>query len=67
MKIVIEVSEKCTGCGECRRVCPRGPLIWKSLNSTDRIVYSAENTEYCFFCKNCASRCPAGAIKVKRK
>lgn len=58
----IEVDKnKCTACGECKDICPKGQKIW-SINDTAH----AHNLEYCHVCTICASRCPEGAITVIR-
>ena len=58
----IEVDKgKCTGCGECQQVCPKGPKIWKVDDKAE-----ASNLRYCHVCTLCASKCPEGAIKVIR-
>ncbi|MDR3063446.1 MAG: ferredoxin family protein [Methanobrevibacter sp.] len=54
-------EEKCTGCGECKDICPKGELIWR-INGKAR----AKNLKYCHVCTICASKCPEGAIFVDR-
>jgi len=54
--------EKCTGCGECLEVCPKGQKIWTIENEK---AYT-HNLEYCHVCTICASRCPEGAILIIR-
>ena len=60
LKILVD-KEKCTGCGECRNTCPKGPKIWK-INK----IAHASNLEFCHVCTICASKCPEGAIEVVR-
>jgi NAD-dependent dihydropyrimidine dehydrogenase PreA subunit len=60
LKIAID-EDKCTGCGECREVCPKGFKIWE-INK----VAHVSNLEYCHVCTICASKCPEEAIKVIR-
>lgn len=60
LKIDID-KDKCTGCGECKEICPKGHKIWK-INKTAH----ASNLEYCHVCTICASRCPENAITVIR-
>jgi len=62
MKIAVD-KEKCTGCGLCKEVCPKGPKIW-SMNKNKKAC--ASNLEFCHLCINCASRCPEQAIHVIR-
>jgi NAD-dependent dihydropyrimidine dehydrogenase PreA subunit len=62
--IILEVRvdpEKCTGCGECQEVCPKGGKIW-TINK----IAHASNLEYCHVCTICAGHCPARAITVMR-
>lgn len=59
----IEVDQKkCTGCGLCREVCPKGAKIW-DVNKKAK----AKNLEFCHLCTICASKCPEGAISVVRE
>ncbi len=60
MRIEVD-KEKCTGCGECWKACPKGPKIWKINGKAE-----ATNLQYCHLCTLCASKCPEGAIKVIR-
>ncbi|MDR0900431.1 MAG: 4Fe-4S binding protein [Methanobrevibacter sp.] len=54
-------KDKCTGCGECKEICPKGQKIW-TINK----IAHASNLEYCHVCTICASRCPEDAITVIR-
>ncbi|MDR0912052.1 MAG: 4Fe-4S binding protein [Methanobrevibacter sp.] len=54
-------EDKCTGCGKCKDICPKGQIIWK-INK----IAHASNLKYCHICTLCASRCPEGAILVDR-
>lgn len=54
-------KDKCTGCGECRDACPKGPKIW-FINKKARV----DNLEYCHVCTICASKCPEQAITILR-
>jgi NAD-dependent dihydropyrimidine dehydrogenase PreA subunit len=54
-------KNKCTGCGECKEICPKGQKIW----TIDKTAH-ADKLEYCHVCTICASRCPEGAIEVIR-
>ena len=56
----IEVDhERCTGCGLCKALCPKGPRVWE-MEEGKAIV---KDSTYCIMCGMCATRCPAGAIK----
>ena len=58
----IEVDKnKCTGCGICKEVCPKGAKIWDVNNKA-----MATNLNFCHLCTICASKCPEGAIRVIR-
>jgi NAD-dependent dihydropyrimidine dehydrogenase PreA subunit len=60
MRVEVD-KDKCTGCGECREACPKGPVIWKINGKAE-----ATNLRYCHVCTLCASKCPQKAIKVIR-
>jgi nitroreductase/NAD-dependent dihydropyrimidine dehydrogenase PreA subunit len=49
-------TEKCTGCGECIRVCPLH--VFENHSVKPRIVYASA----CFACGHCWAVCPTGAI-----
>ena len=49
---------KCTGCGECTRVCPHG--VFEMQRSKARIV----RRDACIECGACANNCPPGALSV---
>jgi len=52
------LPEKCIGCGECVKVCPRGAL---ALNRTGKAVLARY---YCQPCSRCASVCDAQALEL---
>ncbi|MCK9152379.1 indolepyruvate ferredoxin oxidoreductase subunit alpha [Methanobacterium alcaliphilum] len=60
MRIDVD-EEKCTGCGKCEQICPKGGKIWH-INKTAH----ASDLEYCHVCTLCAGICPVGAIRVLR-
>ena len=60
MRIEVD-KDKCTGCGECRQICPKGGKIWKVNGKAE-----ATNLRFCHVCTLCASKCPENAIKVIR-
>ncbi len=64
MKIVVD-NEKCTTCGICREVCPKGGKIW-GINRKKKKA-EASNLEFCHLCTFCASKCPEEAIKIIRE
>ncbi|MBN1905376.1 MAG: DUF362 domain-containing protein [Deltaproteobacteria bacterium] len=51
------ITEKCIGCGECRKICPK-----KAVN----IVDETANIDYskCIRCYCCQEVCPANAIRL---
>lgn len=49
-------SERCTGCGECERLCPTRAVEVRGKLAV--IVRPAD----CVFCEICESYCPSGAI-----
>jgi uncharacterized protein (DUF362 family) len=51
------ITEKCVGCGECRRICPK-----KAVNIVDEIA----NIDYsrCISCYCCQEICPANAVRL---
>jgi len=54
--IVFEITDKCIGCGLCRKSCPVGAIIGSS--KTKHII----NTEMCTRCGLCYSTCKFDAI-----
>lgn len=61
MRIEVD-KDKCTGCGNCKAICPKGERIWTIKDGKAE----ASNLEYCHVCILCASKCPEGAIHVIR-
>jgi MinD superfamily P-loop ATPase len=55
-------SEKCDGCGVCRRVCPKGPLIYQPSGE----VYVIGDASFCLGCTTCVFACPQRAIVLVR-
>lgn len=53
---MIQISEKCVGCGKCTTVCPFGAL---SLVNRKAVASSA-----CTMCGACVSQCPVGALSL---
>lgn len=54
------VSEKCTGCGMCEKVCPVNnvKLLPGGIPHFDR---------YCLNCYSCINRCPSKAINIGKR
>ncbi len=57
MSIKID-SNKCTGCGKCRVVCP-GSLLYKNSDGKTEIRYPKE----CWGCTSCVKECNHKAIR----
>jgi len=55
---VSQISEECTGCGDCVDFCQFGAI---KLNEQAEVIY-----EKCMGCGVCESKCPVGAISLKR-
>ena len=53
---MIQISQKCIGCGKCTTVCPFGAL---SLVNRKAVASSA-----CTMCGACVSQCPVGALSL---
>ncbi|MGI6005990.1 MAG: 4Fe-4S dicluster domain-containing protein [Ruminococcus sp.] len=54
---LLQVTENCTGCGICRKVCPSG-----SISLTDKkAIYTPGN---CQTCLACIHACPHQAMKL---
>jgi NAD-dependent dihydropyrimidine dehydrogenase PreA subunit len=56
---------RCTGCGKCREVCPKGPRIWRIGEVEGKRIASVLEEEACLYCTLCVTRCPTDAIKIK--
>ena len=52
-------AEKCTGCGRCLEVCPRGVFVKEKGNV--RVI----EKDRCIECGACAQNCAFGAVCVK--
>lgn len=56
----LKITEKCTGCGICEKVCPVG-----NIAVTDGKARRVNKK--CEFCLACIQNCPNGAIALKRE
>ncbi len=52
----LKISDACTGCGQCVRLCPMGNLSLKNNRATA--------ADRCTMCYRCISVCPAKAITL---
>lgn len=68
MVIEILVENSCTGCGLCKKLCPKGPRVWdKRLRQNGAWIYFAKDPDSCLFCQKCVGACPVHAITVSNK
>jgi len=51
-------SDKCTGCGRCAEVCPRGVFVMRDKKA------AVTDKDQCMECGACALNCEFGAIVV---
>lgn len=65
IKIIVD-EEKCTGCGECVRVCPKGPRIYRIVEKNGRMVSVVVDRSFCLGCTICVGACRAKAITLER-
>ncbi|RMF89994.1 MAG: 4Fe-4S dicluster domain-containing protein [Methanobacteriota archaeon] len=56
---------KCTGCGMCRSVCPKGPRIWEVRDVGGKKTAVVLDKDACLYCTLCITRCPVDAIKIE--
>jgi NAD-dependent dihydropyrimidine dehydrogenase PreA subunit len=64
VEIIVD-RELCTGCGNCRAVCPKGPRIWKIAEVDGIKVATILDKDYCLYCTLCITRCPTDAITIR--
>lgn len=64
MKYLVNVTtleyslDKCTGCGRCEEVCPRGVFVMRDKRA------AVTDKDLCMECGACAKNCEFGAIAV---
>lgn len=61
IEIIVD-EEKCTGCGTCLEVCPKGPRIWVMEDGKAKVL----DADFCTLCTFCIDRCPVRAITIRR-
>jgi len=59
-------DEKCTGCGECIRVCPKGPRIYRLVEKNGKTVAEVADKSFCIGCTICVTYCMPKAIRLER-
>ncbi|AEH60462.1 4Fe-4S ferredoxin iron-sulfur binding domain protein [Methanosalsum zhilinae DSM 4017] len=64
MKIYID-KDRCTGCGACRRACPKGPRIYSIEEVEGKKIAVVKDPSYCLGCKMCTTVCKPDAITLE--
>ena len=69
VKIIVK-EELCTGCGICKKVCPKGGKIWEIISKDEksgqsRKVAKVKDESFCLYCTTCITRCKANAIEIR--
>lgn len=56
--------EKCSNCGACHHICPKGAI---SVNSERMFYFPEVNPDLCIDCGLCAKVCPVNGFFVKKE
>jgi NAD-dependent dihydropyrimidine dehydrogenase PreA subunit len=59
-------TEKCTGCKECIRVCPKGPRIYRIVEKKGKMVAEVVDRSFCTGCTACVGACKPRAIRLEQ-
>ena len=57
---MIKYSEKCSGCGACRMICPQEAI--ELIKDEWEFEYPKIDVKKCIGCGTCVSMCPVEAI-----
>jgi NAD-dependent dihydropyrimidine dehydrogenase PreA subunit len=60
MNVTID-KEKCTGCGDCKDVCPAEPNVFEIVDEKATTAHPEE----CIDCGACEDACPEEAITLE--
>jgi NAD-dependent dihydropyrimidine dehydrogenase PreA subunit len=64
-KVIYVVSENCTGCKQCIKICHRNVLeAVKDTNGTHIVVKNPDN---CTACGNCMQKCKFNALFLDKR
>ncbi|MHC1572638.1 MAG: 4Fe-4S binding protein [Methanosarcinales archaeon] len=55
---------RCDGCGVCLSHCPKGPAIFRIVESGDDRVCEVLDWSFCLGCTRCLTHCRRGAIEI---
>ena len=56
---MIQISEKCVGCGKCEKLCP--------MKNITIVEHKAVSSDRCTMCYRCINKCPKEAITLLGK